>query len=161
MKLDKENALSEYMPMGRLMSLITKKYYGALSKNMEHLGIDRHFSPLVIIDKTKEKCTQQYLSDLLSIDKVAMVRILDYLVEKGLITRIVNPDDRREHIIKLTAKAKKTMPKIHAGIADMNKTALKGFNKNEQALLQKYIGNILKNIEDLPVNEVDIKLKKR
>jgi MarR family transcriptional regulator for hemolysin len=161
MKLDIENPLFEHLPLGRLMSTITKKYYGALSKQLEHLGVDRHFSPLVVIDKTKEKCTQQYLSDLLNIDKVAMVRILDYLVDKGMITRVVNPNDRREHIVQLTAKAKKVMLGIHKGIIDMNKTALKGLNKGEQEQLHKYMSTIIGNIENLPVNKVDIKLKKK
>lgn len=150
----------ECMPLGKLMGTITKNYYGALSKRLEHLGIDRHFATIVAIDKTKEKCTQQYLSNLLTIDKVTMVRILDHLVNKKLITRAVNPDDRREHIIELTLKAKKIMPKIHSGISDMNKTALKGLNKKEQGLLYSCIGTIIKNIEDLPVNKVDIKIKK-
>jgi len=142
------------------MGKMTKKYFGALSKKLEYLGIDRHFSPLVVIDKTKQKCTQQYLSDLLNIDKVAMVRVLDYLVKKGMIIRAVNPSDRREHILQLTPKAKKIMPVIHSGIAEMNKTALKGLSKNEQEQLHKFIETILKNVENLPANKVDIKIKK-
>jgi DNA-binding MarR family transcriptional regulator len=159
MVLNKNNPLFERLPLGRLMGKITKKYFGALSKKMEHLGIDRHFTPLIIIAETKEKCTQQYLSNLLTIDKVAMVRILDYLVKKGLIVRVVNPADRREHILQLTPKAKKIMPKILNGINDMNKTALKDLDKKEQALLYNFIETITKNVENLPGKKVDIKIK--
>ncbi len=159
MPLDKNHPLFEHLPLGRLMGKITKKYFGALSKKLDHLGIDRHFSPLIVIAETKEKCTQQYLSDMLNIDKVSMVRILDYLVKHGLIIRAVNPADRREHILQLTPKAKKIMPKILSGISDMNKTALKGLDKNEQALLYKFIETITKNVENLPGKKVDIKIK--
>ena len=103
-------------PLGRAMVVITKNYWGALSKKLEHVGIDRHFSAMVAIDQAREKCTQQYLCDLLKIDKVGMVRLLDYLVEKGMITRAVNPSDRREHIIQHTEKGKSVMPAIHSGI---------------------------------------------
>ena len=156
----KRNHIAECMPLGKLMGTVTKNYYGALSKRLEYLGIDRHFTTLVVIDKTTEKCTQQYLSNLLTVDKVSMVRILDHLVEKRMITRAVNPNDRREHIIELTSKAKKLMPKIHSGISEMNKIALNGLTKKEQELLYTFMGIVIKNLENLPVNIVDIKIKK-
>jgi DNA-binding MarR family transcriptional regulator len=90
-----------------------------------------------------------------------MVRILDYLVEKKMITRSVNPNDRREHIIELTPKANKIMPSIHAGIKEMNSTALKGLNKKDQEVFYNCLATIFKNIENLPGNKVDIKLKKK
>jgi len=155
----KNNTMDEY-PLGKAMGAITKGYWGALSKKLEHIGIDRHFTTMVAIDTTKEKCTQQYLSDLLAIDKVAMVRVLDYLFANGMITRDVNPLDRREHIIKHTAKAKRVMPVIHKGINEMNKIAFKGFSKNNQKLFNGFITTIILNLKSLPVNEVDIKIKK-
>lgn len=155
----KKNQFYEH-PLGKAMGVITKNYWGALSKKLEHVGIDRHFTTMVAIDNAKKKCTQQYLSDLLTIDKVAMVRVLDYLVAKGMITRTVNPKDRREHIIKHTAKAKKIMPEIHNVICQMNKIALKGFNTTDEELFNGYIKTIILNLKNLPVNEVDIKIKK-
>ena len=155
-----KNNKVEFLPLGKLMGMITKKYYGALSKRIEPLGIDRHFATLIIIDTTHEKCTQQYLSDFLQIDKVTMVRNLDYLVKKKLIKRIVNPEDRREHIIELTEKARKIMPSIHAEIEVMNNIALKGFNKKEAKLFKEQIAQVIKNLDKLPVNEVSIKINK-
>jgi DNA-binding MarR family transcriptional regulator len=149
------------MPLGRPMGIITKSYYGALSKRIEQLGIDRHFTTLVVIHGSPEKCTQQCLSNILSIDKVSMVRILDYLVEKKMITRVINPEDRREHIIQLTALAKKRMPDILNEIAAMNAIALNGLNKAEKRVFEKAIAIVIGNLEDLPANKVDIKLKKK
>ena len=148
------------MPLGKFMGAITKIYFGALSKKLEHLGTDRHFSILIAIDTAEQKCTQQYLSDLLNCDKVSMVRMLDYLVERKMITRSVNLKDRREHIIELTQKAKKIMPNIHAGVMEMNETAFRSVNKKDREMFYSCLATILKNIENLPANEVDIKLKK-
>jgi MarR family transcriptional regulator for hemolysin len=156
---EKDKQLCE-QPLGRALVVITKNYWGALSKKLEHLGIDRHFSTMVAIDHAKEKCTQQYLCDLLKIDKVGMVRFLDYLTDKGVITRVVNPNDRREHIIQLTSKGKKIMPQIHAGIKEMNNIALKGLTKSEQEVFKNYIEKIIFNLKNLPVNKIDIKVKK-
>lgn len=160
MSSDKIKQIPECMPLGKLMGSITKSYYGALSKKVEPLGIDRHFATLIKIEDAEKKCTQQYLSDLLSLDKVTMVRILDYLFDKGMIIRTVNKDDRREHLIHLTVKAKKLMPKIRKEIIEMNKIALTGLNKKEQELFKGFLTTIIKNLENLPVNIVDIKIKK-
>ena len=157
---DKEKKIAESMPLGKKMARITKSYFGALSKRVEPLGIDRHFGTLVIIEDADKKCTQQQLSNLLNFDKVKMVRILDYLFEKGMVTREVNPKDRREHLIQLTAKAKKIMPEIRSEIIWMNKLALNGLNKTEQELFGGCVDKIIKNLENLPVNKVYIKIKK-
>lgn len=157
---EKEKKFNRSMPLGKLLGGLTKNYYGALSKKMEHLGVDRHFSTLVAIDHAEQKCTQQYLSDLLNFDKVTMVRIMDYLVNKKMITRTVNPADRREHLVQLTSQAKKVILQIHNGINEMNSIAFKGVNKENQELFYTCLSTIQKNIENLPVNRVDIKLKK-
>lgn len=146
--------------LGRALVVITKNYWGALSKQLEYLGIDRHFSTMVAIDKAQQKCTQQYLCDFLKIDKVAMVRQLDYLVGKGVVKRTINPDDRREHLIQFTSKGKKIMPQIHNGINEFNEIALKGFSHTERDVFRGYIEKIILNLHNLPVNEIDIHLKK-
>ena len=156
---EKRKHISEYLPLGKLLGDITKSYFGALSKRLEPLGINRHFSTLIAIDTAEEKCTQQYISNLLSIDKVTMVRILDYHVKKKFIKRVVNPKDRREHIIELTEKAKKTMPLIYEEIENMNNTAFEGLSKAQSKLFREQIGVIFQNVESLPANKVSIKLK--
>ena len=156
----RKNKFDRSMPLGKLLGDLTKNYYGALSKKMEHLGVDRHFSTLVAIDHAEQKCTQQYLSDLLNFDKVTMVRIMDYLVEKKMITRKVNPADRREHLVQLTPLAKKIVHQIHEGIKEMNSIAFKGIRKQDQDLFYECLSTVQKNIKNLPVNRVDIKLKK-
>lgn len=152
---------NQLLPLGKLLGGITKSYFGALSKKLEPLGVDRHFSALVAIDHATCKCTQQYLSDLLNYDKVSMVRILDYLVDKKLITRSVNQSDRREHLINLTPKAKKIMDEIHNGIRDMNNLAFSGISKEDRLVFYTCITRIMKNIENLPAYKVDIQLKKK
>jgi len=147
------------LSIGKTMAVITKNYYGALSKRIEYLGINRHFNILVLIDAAKEKCTQQYLSDMLDCNKVLMVKKLDYLVEKKMITREMNANDRRERIINLTAKGKRIVPQIQKEIAEMNDIALKGFTKKDLDLFKFFLNSTERNLKNLPVNAVDIKIK--
>lgn len=157
---DKIQKQCDLLPLGASMAIITKYYYGALSKMLESIDLERHYTTLILIHKTKNKCTQQYLSDMLHVDKVYMVHILDYLDEKGLVTRIKNPEDRREHLISLTTKGEKIIPKIEKSINELNQIGLKGINKEEQKVFWKSVQTIMDNLKHLPINEVDIKIKK-
>lgn len=150
----------ELLPLGASMAIVTKYYYGALSKMLEDLDLERHYTTLMLIHSTKEKCTQQYLSDMLHVDKVYMVHILDYLNKKGLITRMTNPSDRREHLITLTSKGKKMIPKIEDGIQQLNATALEGVSKTAQKEFWEAVQTIMNNLKHLPVNTVDINIKR-
>ena len=150
----------ELLPLGASMAIVTKYYYGALSKMLEEIDLERHYTTLMLIHTTKEKCSQQYLSDMLHVDKVYMVHILDYLNKKGLISRMTNPSDRREHLITLTAKGKKMIPKIEEAIHELNCTALQGVSKAAQKDFWATVETIMNNLKHLPVNTVDIKIKR-
>ena len=150
----------DLLPLGASMAIVTKYYYGALSKMLESIDLERHYTTLILIHKTKNKCTQQYLSDMLHVDKVYMVHILDYLNEKGLVKRIKNPEDRREHLISLTTKGGKVIPEIEKSINQLNQIGLKGISKEEQKVFWMSVQTIMNNLKHLPTNEVDIKIKK-
>jgi MarR family transcriptional regulator for hemolysin len=148
-------------PLGRHFSILTRLYYGALTKKLEHLDIDRHFSILIFLDTSKQECSQQCISDVLKIDKVSMVRIVDYLTEKGYIKRLPNPDDRREHHIKLTEKAKKVMPKIHKAVNELNRTATKGLSSKQVKIFYESLYILSSNLMDQPAHKVIVNFKKQ
>ncbi len=114
------------IPLWLQLNKVSKKYMDALAAKLGHLGIRRHFFLLVAISEGKEKLTQQELSDLLEVDKVAMVGILDILAKAGYISRKPSSEDRRKHHIILTSKAEKALPLIKKTIMDLNKKALAG-----------------------------------
>jgi MarR family transcriptional regulator, lower aerobic nicotinate degradation pathway regulator len=50
--------------------------------------------------------TQHQIGEMLGIDRTTMVELLDDLEQQGILRREVNPEDRRSHLIKLTAPGK-------------------------------------------------------
>ncbi len=124
---------NENMPLSRFMSLITKAYYGALTKRLEHLDIEHYYSILITIEDQKGGlCSQQFLCNLLHVDKASMVKKIDYLAKRGLVKRGKNPKDRREHIINLTEKAIRILPEIHQAVNELNSSAVMGLNSKQQ-----------------------------
>lgn len=152
--------LFEKLPLGRSLALLAKTYFGALTKRLEHLEVERYYSILILIETSDSGCTQQYICDNLKIDKVSMVRILDYLTKKKYVKKVVNPKDRREHFVELTPKAKKVMPEIYKEIDSLNTLTFKGFSKEKQKEFYKNMTLIYENIEGLPAHKIFVNYKK-
>ncbi len=158
--MSKQPDLTAFLPLGKQLSVLTKLYVGVLTKNLGYLEIERHYSLLILIDKSKDKCTQQYLSDYLKIDKASMVRIIDDFVRKNFLKRTVNPNDRREHWMELTPKAKKLMPGILKTVEELNDTSLKGLSKKQKEYFFETLSVISSNLIKEPANRVIINYKK-
>lgn len=148
-------------PLSRPLGLIAKMYFGVLSKVLEHLDIEKHYGILIMIEQASDGgCTQQHIADANRIDKASMVRIIDNLVERNLIERMPNPEDRREHRIVLTDKAQKMMPEVHKAIQELNKLCLNGLSKEEMAVFSKSLSVISDNLKNLPAHEIQVCINK-
>lgn len=152
--------LCNSLPLGRSLAILAKTYFGALTKELEHLKVERYYSILIIIEQASGPCTQQYICDQLKIDKVSMVRILDYLVAHRFVKKVQNPSDRRAYLVQLTALAMKIMPEIHAAIDLVNENAFKGIPKKAKADLYEQLNLIHRNLESLPAQKIYINYKK-
>ncbi|MCW3083111.1 MAG: hypothetical protein JWP12_477 [Bacteroidetes bacterium] len=152
--------LFEKLPLGRSLSLLAKTYFGALTKRLEHLEVERYYSILIVIENSGPTCTQQHICNNLRIDKVSMVRILDYLMEKKYVKKVLNPNDRREYFVELTPKAKKVMPQIYSEIEGLNTIAFKGIPKDQRKEFYKNIALLYENVEGLPAHKIFVNYKK-
>ena len=149
------------MPLSRFTSLITKAYYGALTKRLEHLDIEHYYSILITIENQKGgHCSQQFLCNLLRVDKATMVKKIDYLAKRGFVKRGKNPKDRREHVITLTEKAVKILPEIHDAVNDLNSNATKGLDIKQQEEFYNALWIVYENIVSMPANQVSYKIQK-
>ena len=96
---------------------IARLYTSGIAKELAKLKIDRYFDILLTLSAQSSPVTQKTLAGLLHIDKSRMVSILDYLGDKGYVFYEVNPADRREHLVSLSAEGKKIIPQIKKAIA--------------------------------------------
>jgi MarR family transcriptional regulator, transcriptional regulator for hemolysin len=74
----------------------------------------------VLIHLARHKASNQAsLAQILAIRPITLVRLLDRLEAAGFVERIPDPNDRRAHILALTAKALPIIESIH----DLNRKA--------------------------------------
>jgi MarR family transcriptional regulator, transcriptional regulator for hemolysin len=135
-------------PLANFLISITKRYMHDLSGRLLHLSIDRYHSVLVLIDNHPDNLSQKALAEILQIDKSYMVTILDYLEGKGYVLRKKNPNDRREQLITLTAKARFDIPHIREAIKEQNRIALRNLTEKQLNIFHQTLGIIKENLAD-------------
>jgi DNA-binding MarR family transcriptional regulator len=134
---------------GRKFNLLGKLYLSVLAEQLSHLGLERHFSVLVLLNETGDQCCQRFIANSLHIDKAMMVGVVDDLSKKEFIKRTQNPSDRREYYIQLTEKGKKSMPEIIATINRLNNSIMQKLSTPEIEKLNDQLDSIYKNLVDI------------
>lgn len=150
---------SHTIPLGPLALIVSKHYYGVLSKSLEHLDIDRYYAVLYYLQDVK-KCSQQQICNALAIDKTAMVKVMNYLIRTGYVQRKVNPRDRREQFVSLTPHGKKETKQIALTFRMLDKAAFTGVSKKEKDIFDKTVGKLLDNLRSQPSNDLFFNYKK-
>jgi MarR family transcriptional regulator for hemolysin len=151
-------------PLSFFMNSLTKRYVGALRKMLPDQDLDRYYYTLLIINETPQPVTQQFIADFLKIDKTSMVRVIDYMSDKGFVKRKACPEDRRKHSLVLTEKAKKALPEITKALEELNSQCFKGCSEKEKQEFFSMLEKMSNNLEELPQEDVlvdYIKLKKK
>jgi DNA-binding MarR family transcriptional regulator len=138
-------------PLSLLFNMLYKKYDHAAEQELCDTDLDRYFYVLGLICKHQE-ITQQCLANCLQIDKATMVRIIDYLTEKGLVKRNPHSEDRRAYIISATAKGIKLAPKIEATFNQLNKLAFNGFSAEEKKMFLELMNRMDNNLSAMVSN---------
>lgn len=146
----------EHTPLVYHFNALAKSYFGSLSAQLNDLDLERYYFVLTLISRHKN-ISQQALADCIDVDKANMVRILDYLADKGYIKRKVNPKDRREHIITPTKKAEKIATRLSDTFKGVNAEALKGFTKTESKQFFHMMERVFENLSGLPAETYFLK----
>ncbi|MFZ6051198.1 MarR family winged helix-turn-helix transcriptional regulator [Halocola ammonii] len=149
------------LPLGKLFGQLTKEYVGTFSKRLEHLPIKRHFYPLMLISQGNGRLSQTCLAGELHLDKVSVLRLVDYLSEHDCVERRQNPEDRREQFLHCTELGESYIPDIKKALIETNELCLEGLDSEEVKLLEKLLSRVTCNLHHQPQDTYSIEFIKK
>ncbi|MEO6303281.1 MAG: MarR family transcriptional regulator [Bacteroidia bacterium] len=154
-----QNKKEIMVPIGTKALILSKHYYGVLSKSLEKIDVERYYSILYFLNENNG-CNQQCICNNLAIDKTAMVKVIDHLIKNDLVDRVINPDDRREHFIKLTKKGLKQTEEVVRSFMAIDAEIFSTVSKEEQEVFNRVLDKLASNLKALPSNDLFFNYKK-
>lgn len=90
-----------------------------------------------------DNLTISEISQKTSLAKNTVSIVVDGMVQKGILERNINPENRRQTIISLTEYAKNMKEKYEAVSQEMNTLFYQGFSDKERNEFESYLARIL------------------
>lgn len=97
---------------------------------------------LFVLWKT-DNLTIGEISEKISLAKNTVSVVINGMVNKGIVERNINPENRRQTIVSLTEYAKSLQAKYEVVSQQMNTLFYQGFSEKEQNQFEQYLARIL------------------
>lgn len=154
------NPMSEdNAPIGALGPLVgyhIRRAFGAFSADfsaaMEGTGMRQVLVGILAVVSENPRINQGAVGRLLSIKRANMVALINELIDAGMITRVVDPGDRRAFALEVTEAGTAMLADCIARIEAHERRMLDGFSDAEKTTLLDLLGRIERRDHSLPAS---------
>lgn len=137
-------------PLGSDLARLVRIWRALIDHRLKPLELTQtHWITLHNICQLPPEQSQIQLAKAIGIEQPSLVRTLDQLEEKKLITRHTCANDRRAKRIKLTKFAEPIIKQVNNVIHTTREEILNGINQEEIEWLSQMISKLEKNILEL------------
>jgi MarR family transcriptional regulator for hemolysin len=137
-------------PLGSDLSRLVRIWRALIDHRLKPLGLTQtHWVTLHNIHQLPPEQSQIQLARAIGIEQPSLVRTLDQLEDKELISRQTCANDRRAKRITLTQKAGPLIDKMEGVIIQTRREILAGITSEEEKLLISLISRLEQNIIQL------------
>ena len=95
---------------------------------------------------------QQELADALCMDANNVVLVLNELEQLGYVTRRRDSEDRRRHLVDLTASGRRALADAERAQEGIEADVLRGLDPGERAILRELLARALREAEPVEVS---------
>lgn len=134
--------------MGHLISMLYKSHKRFMTSHLRQYGISGPMYRFIYTLSRHPGAMQDFLSEFFYMDKGNVARVTKRLEELGFITRQVDPEDRRQYKLFLTAKGEDLVPKIRSLLNEWSRLLTENFEESEAALASSLLERMLDNAQD-------------
>ena len=134
--------------IGRLVSFIHRKAMSYHTKCLKGYGISSAEYPVLFQLNRKDGVTQDEIAVELGMDKGAITRILQSLLQKQMVERKKDGTDRRCNRIFLTALGRETKEPVRQAKDSWNNILTKNMTEQEKKELVRLLKRTIQNIQE-------------
>ena len=134
--------------IGQLLFVATQAAQALATERLDPLGLSPRAWGVLSTLVESGPLTQIDLASALSIDRTAMVYLLDDLEGQGLVERVRNPDDRRSFLVHLTPRGERTQRKAAGELAEQTEVLLEPLDASERRLLIELLTRVTDHWEE-------------
>lgn len=137
--------------LGRSVSILYRRSQAYLTRELEPIGLSAAtYSPLLALFRHDGQ-SQEELAAHVGVDKAAIKRAIDSLVEGGLVVREDHESDKRAYRLKLTSLAHERRQEIQKVLEAWEAIITEGFAPEERmmasALLERMVANVRRRLD--------------
>lgn len=134
---------------GRLLGGVFRKWRRYIDDEFRAVGFtDATRSPLIALYDHNQPMRQRDLATQLGLDPSALVRVIQLLIERDLVTSATDPEDKRTKRISLTAEGRRWAEFIIAKSMEAERKFLASVSDKEITAMRSVLVRISANIPD-------------
>lgn len=135
---------------GLVFISLARKWRQAFNLELSKIGLtETTFAPLVRLDLEGDGITQVELASRLGLDASSLVRQVDLLEQRGLISRRIDPRDRRLRRIFLSQDGRRELLRIRQKLGTVDAQILAGFAQAEIGLLMDQLVQLGARLDEM------------
>jgi MarR family transcriptional regulator for hemolysin len=112
------------------LAVTSRTYKSAVDKVAAEYGLSQATGlPVLLIGRLGGGVRPGVLADAIGLEASSVVRLVDHLIESGLLERRDDPQDRRAKILELTAEGKHTADLMERALIPFRSELFSGFER--------------------------------
>jgi MarR family transcriptional regulator for hemolysin len=132
------------------LAILTRKWRQVIDHEFHIVGLtEATWRPLLHLHLLGDRVRQKELAASVGIEDPTLVRVLDTLVDKGLIRRVEDSSDRRAKLISLTPEGLSTVDRIQQIMIPLEQKLLNDFSDQDIESIGKFILTLESNAQNL------------
>jgi DNA-binding MarR family transcriptional regulator len=134
-----------------LMAHVDFKYHEDMDKVLHKHGVSKPIYRVMTVLRERQPASIGAIAEAALTKRSTVSRIIDRMVEQGLVTTEPNPEDNRITEVTLTPAGQQTLRKLTPIVGRQFARAMEGVSDREIAQLLKTLKKVGANLSKLPI----------